>query len=306
MQGLRSLQSSIHSTTTSEHPKKNNTPLNNTRTAQTVRTCSKMATLPREANEPTPTQAFRFLDLPDAVRNRIYQLSVCQFSTVQTLAHVRLPPICAVSKQVREEALPIFFATTTFEIYTVGDFANRDQHGCGDEEKSGGLHLSARAEELLAMTANAIHIRHVVLRICNCDAKFIQVILEAVRPDSTFYEIGKVIKQCFPRMYLHFKKETRASLIDKMLTVSVDVSFDGETVKWSSVKEDRHPDRRFINSTDACDVDEPVREMGQEAIERGTSAGSQGFTIADLQTIMDKLRYEDLRNGEQDFLQDDL
>lgn len=266
-----------------------------------------MATLPREGNDPAPTQAFRFLDLPDVVRNQIYRLAVCQFSTAQTLAHVRLPSICAVSKQLREEALPVFFASTTFEIYTVGDFANRDDYGYdNNEEKSGELHLSARAEELLAMTANAIHIRHVVFRICNCDAKFIQVILEAIRPDYTFYEIGKVIKQCFPRMYLHFKKETRASLVDKMLTVSVDVNFDGDTVKWSSVREDRHPDRRFINSTDAWNVDEPVREMGQEAIERGSSAGSQGFTIADLQAIMNKLRYDHLQNGEQDFLQEDL
>lgn len=266
-----------------------------------------MATVPEEGTESTPIRVFRFLDLPDVVRTQIYRLAVRQFSTVQTLAHVRLPPICAVSKQVREEALPVFFATTTFEIYTVGDFAFRDDDAYVSHfEKSGDLHLSPRALDLLAMAGNATHLRHLVFRICNCDNKFIRVILAAIRPKCTFLEIGQVIKKHFPRMYLHFRKETRESLIDKMLTVSVDIRFDGRTVEWSSLEEDRYPDRRRIHSTETWEVDQPIREMAEEAVERGTSTGFQGFTIADIQAIMNKLRYEDLQNGEQDFLQDDL
>lgn len=254
---------------------------------------------PSQANEPdeqlVSANAFRFLDLPDAVRNRIYRIAVRQFSAVQTLAYLRLPPLCAVSKQIRLEVMPVFFATTTFKIYTVGDFAYRMEGGHGDEEKSGVLHLSARAEDILANAGNAVFIHHTIIRVCNCDAKFIEVILAALRPSSTGYELGQIIKKHFPKMYLHYRKETRKSLIDEMLTVSVDFLFEGNRVVWSRTLEDRHPDKRYLDSTQDNEVDSPIRDMVVMAIQQGKRAGFKGFTIADLQALLKRLRYEHLQ-----------
>lgn len=255
---------------------------------------------PSQANEPDEqsesAKGFRFLDLPDVVRNRIYRIAVRQFRAVQTLAYLRLPPLCAVSKQIRLEVLPVFFATTTFTIYTVGDFAYRGDDGHGIErEKSGHLHLSARAEDILAEAGHAVYLHHVIIRICNCDAKFIDVILTALRPSSTTHELGQIIKKHFPKMYLHFQQESRESLVDKMLTISVGFLFIGNRVVRGKKLEDRHPFNRYITSTEDNEVNWPVDDMVRDAIQKGKRAGFKGFTIADLQALLKRLRYEHLQ-----------
>lgn len=64
---------------------------------------------------------FRFLDLPPEVRNRIYSFLLpnggrCKLGAAQTDREKAsgYPPITKVSRQIRQEALPIFYHATTF------------------------------------------------------------------------------------------------------------------------------------------------------------------------------------------------
>lgn len=60
---------------------------------------------------------FRFLDLPAELRNRIYKLTFSQEFVVQTKCAAttkNCPAIAEVSRQIRHEALPLFYSTTTF------------------------------------------------------------------------------------------------------------------------------------------------------------------------------------------------
>lgn len=71
--------------------------------------------------------AFRFLDLPTEIRNRIYEYveacaplqgpilpSICQHHNVRLAVQ---PKVTKVSRQLRNEAIPIFYASNKFEVH---------------------------------------------------------------------------------------------------------------------------------------------------------------------------------------------
>jgi hypothetical protein len=58
-----------------------------------------------------------FVDLPAELRNKIYRKALV-VEGVQSLK--RVPAICRVSKQLRNETLPVYFGLNTFEITIYG------------------------------------------------------------------------------------------------------------------------------------------------------------------------------------------
>lgn len=115
-------------------------------------------------------QPFRFLDLPAEVRNSIYELSIQ--GPHQYLAHVRLPSLAQVSRQVRDEVLPIFFSTTTFNVIVGCNFDDwqtrfkrpRTEAPTDSTAGSDALHTSRRVDRILASAGDAVILRHVVFQ----------------------------------------------------------------------------------------------------------------------------------------------
>lgn len=115
-------------------------------------------------------QPFRFLNLPAEVRNSIYELSIQGPS--QYLAHSRLPSLAQVSRQVRDEVLPIFFSTTTFNVIVGCNFDDwqtrfkrpRTEAPTDSTAGSDALHASRRVDRILASAGDAVILRHVVFQ----------------------------------------------------------------------------------------------------------------------------------------------
>jgi hypothetical protein len=71
--------------------------------------------------EESGPQAFRFLDLPPELRNHVYAYAMAS-TKMHDLRDVREPALAAVSVQVRNEVLPIFFAESCFSIVVASDY----------------------------------------------------------------------------------------------------------------------------------------------------------------------------------------
>lgn len=70
-------------------------------------------------------QHFRFFDLPQELRDVIYSLVVLQ-SDKATLQNLELHGICQLSRQLRQESLPVYFKLNTFILEVVGSAAVRE------------------------------------------------------------------------------------------------------------------------------------------------------------------------------------
>lgn len=66
----------------------------------------------------------RFLDLPAELRNGVYSYAVLINKPIH-LAAAFAPPITRVSKQVRAEALPVFFAENSFTVEVTSNIKRR-------------------------------------------------------------------------------------------------------------------------------------------------------------------------------------
>ncbi|KAK5121301.1 hypothetical protein LTR85_005467 [Meristemomyces frigidus] len=80
------------------------------------------------SSTPAPAaSAFRFLDLPAEIRNRIYFYAVLgpNSVTIYNLANFDEPALTAVSHQVYNEVLPVMFAECNFEISVGSDLLQR-------------------------------------------------------------------------------------------------------------------------------------------------------------------------------------
>lgn len=111
-------------------------------------------------------QSFRFRDLPAEARNRVYELAFQD--TSHFLAHVMLPPITRVCRQLRTESLPVFFSTATFKIVVSCNFrdwynriAPHKRVHNGLRTGSGTFKLTPRVEKLLARAGDAVVMRRV-------------------------------------------------------------------------------------------------------------------------------------------------
>ena len=65
----------------------------------------------------------KFTDLPAELRVRIYAMV---FGKVQVIRVPRQPPLSQVSRQLRQEVLPIFFSTCTFTFRICVERVNRE------------------------------------------------------------------------------------------------------------------------------------------------------------------------------------
>lgn len=121
----------------------------------------------RAKRQSIPTkQSFRFRDIPAEARNRVYELAFQD--TSHFLAHIMLPPITRVCRQLRTETLPVFFSTGTFRLIvscTFMDWYNRlvphERVRNGPRTGSGTFKLTPRVEKLLARAGGAVVMRHI-------------------------------------------------------------------------------------------------------------------------------------------------
>lgn len=74
---------------------------------------------------------YRFLDLPAELRVSVLEYHISSLDTVPSRASQ--PPVCLASRQLRLEALPIFYSTCTFHIEMRELFRTEEWAGTGPE-----------------------------------------------------------------------------------------------------------------------------------------------------------------------------
>ena len=144
---------------------------------------------------------FRLLDLPPEIRNRIYSHTVAQDS--MSLEKIKLPPVLSVCRQIRTEALPIFFSTNTFTCSVRSNWCvfARHFHSVIHKhfEESGQIDMSPLLLGLgelkmvvSHLSANAVRFRQVEYQInCCCCIKprkiaTLKLFVDGRRPDLAF------------------------------------------------------------------------------------------------------------------------
>lgn len=124
------------------------------------------------------TNHFRLLDLPQQLRNMIYQYvsSTAPISPMK-LQHVTLPPLLSVSKTIRSEALSVFFASVNLEVEVCSNYCIRSSHWHGPEfirySIAGAVELP---DSLLNFPHQAVRFRHVTFQItCVCCSPAVEI-----------------------------------------------------------------------------------------------------------------------------------
>ncbi|EME82665.1 uncharacterized protein MYCFIDRAFT_196169 [Pseudocercospora fijiensis CIRAD86] len=121
------------------------------------------------------SKSFRFLDLPPELRNRVYAFAfqnMKNFGKRQNLALVALPTITRVSRQIRQETLPLFFATTHFRLVVASDFNNRfdpdaEYKSTIEIQNAGTTHIKQKVKKTLRLAGNKALIRNINLVVCD-------------------------------------------------------------------------------------------------------------------------------------------
>ncbi|KXT03016.1 hypothetical protein AC578_683 [Pseudocercospora eumusae] len=121
------------------------------------------------------SKSFRLMGLPPELRNRIYAFAFQnekKFGKRRSLALVATPNITRVSKKVREETLPLFFATTSFRLSLASDFYNRyrpdaEYKSKREIQRSGTLHIKQEVKKTLGFAGNKILIGNIDFVVCN-------------------------------------------------------------------------------------------------------------------------------------------
>lgn len=101
------------------------------------------------------------LRLPAELRNEVYA-HVAQNAPVQPLARPKIPVIAQVSRQIREEVLPIFFAEGHFSIDTV---TNATLSGESERKVAGTLGLKRKVQSWLCKLGGVASIRNVTFQV---------------------------------------------------------------------------------------------------------------------------------------------
>lgn len=130
--------------------------------------------LPAIATHSEPTAAFRFLDLPPELRDRVYSFITSDLGG-QCLAFFKPPPITRVSKAVRCESLAVLFAEGNTHVIVGTDFfqhspvSNRPVPTCPQptymSQQSGSLDLRPIVERCLIGAKSSALFRNVAFEV---------------------------------------------------------------------------------------------------------------------------------------------
>ncbi|KAF7197818.1 hypothetical protein HII31_00907 [Pseudocercospora fuligena] len=123
------------------------------------------------------SKAFRFMDLPAELRNRIYAFTFQNeknFGEQRSLALLATPAITRVSKQIRQETLPLFFATTSFRLDVCSYFTpNHDVRlrwpytSAAQISNSGTLHIKQEVKKAIRYAGDKALIRNIEFYVCH-------------------------------------------------------------------------------------------------------------------------------------------
>lgn len=221
---------------------------------------------------------FRFTELPPELRNRVYfHLIDTTDSKEHNLAELTEPAICAVSQQLRNEFLPVFFAEANFYLVVASDFEARFLTRTGTsrfrdsnaqilsrgKRLAGTIGVKRAVQKFIKTAKEAVVFRHVMLQIC--DARH----LIALRNNEMSYGA----------------------------TLVLDIRLDA-TISLQANEGDQgffHPATRIFQARlnddfDVEEVDAMVSAVKSATDSISVQSRSRGFTIQDLAKIVNSLR----------------
>lgn len=229
-------------------------------------------TIPTAATAPTTTPnpssltsldpAFRFLDLPPEIRNRIYSYVILGPTGTLTLnlANFKEPAITAVSHQVRNESLPVMFAECNFNIVVGSNLRKRSalrrsirlRGHKSDTARAGTLGVKRDVMKFIKRSKTTAVFRHVNFKVCEVgDLHSTQFHVQANHQE--IYVVGELVLE-------YTSKQVEI--------VTPAIAFD----PW-----------RFM--FEAVDRDVAVEEAATVARELSERDGFMGFSVQDLDRI---------------------
>lgn len=121
------------------------------------------------------SKSFRLMDLPPELRNRIYSFAFQnekKFGKRRTLALVAIPNVTRICKQIRQETLPLYFATTSFRLSVASDFNNRYEPDAvykskAEIQNAGTLHIKKEVKQALRFAGKQALVRNIDIIVCN-------------------------------------------------------------------------------------------------------------------------------------------
>lgn len=232
-----------------------------------------------DASSPTsdaPT-SFRFLDLLPELRNRIYSIAL-QTHKSRDISCYRTPRVTLVSKQVRQETLPLFYSSN-FRVLVGCNFARAVNQRTGHELHSepfkystGTLPVSDEVKAILRFAGKRALFRNVTIEVYNAD------IIHEIRDwqkQGGLDAVGEMRDPRFPFVLVHLR--VRDSKIE---------------VKMEQGKEyPSRASRTYCMKLQPQDVDAVEKAVGIARNIAGPGA-FQGFKLSDLRKVALGFRIE--------------
>ena len=167
---------------------------------------------PKKSNRPTSSHKmitrsrkdqFRLLDLPAELRANIYSLAFSYPEQPPSLSNIQLPQLLSVSRVVRREALPIYFAANTFTAAVKSNWCvfNSHWHGPGFVrfKGSGTVEMSPLlVSQEIGLPDEAVRLQHIdfsVKCVCCSDSRQIASVTVRVANRKTVVESTVTSKQ---------------------------------------------------------------------------------------------------------------
>lgn len=166
-------------------PKRTSSPPQPTATTKQTRTSKRRTRLQQPSAHRMTTRSraksFQFMNLPPELRSLVYGSVFSSADQPLDLSSFKLPKLLSVSRTVREEALPVFFAASTFTTTFRSNWCVRNKHWHSSEYMrhfdTGKLNLSAfLVEGNLALPQEAVRFHNANFSVrCVCCIQPIEI-----------------------------------------------------------------------------------------------------------------------------------
>lgn len=220
---------------------------------------------------------FHLLELPGELRNRVYAYMLQNeedFAEQHNLAYVSLPATARISKQVRQEILPIFFANSSFVLNVAANLADRSRAQAGlrplgtqaKVQACGVLHIKQPARRSLRSAGRGALFRNVTLKAC----------------DGNSWTMDVRRKDGIRNWLRVFSLRLRVERGNLKVTIERGMAYQDPYT--------------FRGTTETRIVASAVEEVMYEAITMANDIAAkdsfQGFTLGNLEAIARNLRFE--------------